>query len=343
MAIPSPITAPDAWDTLTLGGLPFDGEFEFETFVSLTCQNCPDVVQALNLISTINPNITHTAIDGALGRILERAESIVVDALGFTFFDDGVAWDDIDPTTKRIRSEPSRYLRLPPYRVGSITAIAVLSGTTITTTTVDAAAYEETEEHFYLYRPDGWGGVRYAVTAQFGYGPAPASIVELILELAVNIWRQRDQGLFQAQLGQRKPQLVVLMIGGNIPGATRVLSVAIYDHVEANEYADAHRLAAGMVGGIATRGGDARRERHRIHASHLCDSPCPNSEGAGHGRPWRERGGRRRARVGGLGLSLGGAARAALARGGRQRRLAAGCRRGRFHHGGHPARGPRPP
>jgi len=40
---------------------------------------------------------------------------------------------------------------------------------------------------------------------------------------------------------------VVLMIGGNIPGATRVLSVAIYDHVEASEFADAHRLAAGLV------------------------------------------------------------------------------------------------
>ena len=40
---------------------------------------------------------------------------------------------------------------------------------------------------------------------------------------------------------------VVLMIGGNIPGTTRVLSVAIYDHVEASEYADAHRLAAFMV------------------------------------------------------------------------------------------------
>jgi molybdate transport system permease protein len=40
---------------------------------------------------------------------------------------------------------------------------------------------------------------------------------------------------------------VVLMIGGNIPGSTRVLSVAIYDHVEAAEFADAHRLSAGMV------------------------------------------------------------------------------------------------
>ena len=40
---------------------------------------------------------------------------------------------------------------------------------------------------------------------------------------------------------------VVLMIGGNLPGRTRVLSVALYDHVEAAEFADAHRLAAAMV------------------------------------------------------------------------------------------------
>jgi molybdate transport system permease protein len=40
---------------------------------------------------------------------------------------------------------------------------------------------------------------------------------------------------------------VVLMIGGNIPGQTRVLSVAIYDHVEAGEFAEAHLLAAGLV------------------------------------------------------------------------------------------------
>jgi molybdate transport system permease protein len=40
---------------------------------------------------------------------------------------------------------------------------------------------------------------------------------------------------------------VVLMIGGNIPGETRVLSVALYGHVEALEFDAAHRLAAGMV------------------------------------------------------------------------------------------------
>ncbi len=41
---------------------------------------------------------------------------------------------------------------------------------------------------------------------------------------------------------------VVLMVGGNIPGVTRVISVQIYDHVEAMEYGDAHRLAAVMLG-----------------------------------------------------------------------------------------------
>ncbi len=40
---------------------------------------------------------------------------------------------------------------------------------------------------------------------------------------------------------------VVLMIGGNIPGETKVLSVAIYDHVESLEYDQAHLLAAGML------------------------------------------------------------------------------------------------
>jgi alkyl hydroperoxide reductase subunit F len=43
-----------------------EGEYHFETFISLSCQNCPDVVQALNLMATLNPNITHEMVDGAL-------------------------------------------------------------------------------------------------------------------------------------------------------------------------------------------------------------------------------------------------------------------------------------
>ncbi len=41
------------------------GEYHFETFFSQSCQVCPDVVQALNLMAIMNPNIRHTAIDGA--------------------------------------------------------------------------------------------------------------------------------------------------------------------------------------------------------------------------------------------------------------------------------------
>ncbi len=42
------------------------GEFRFETFISLSCQNCPDVVQALNLMAVLNPHVSHVMIDGAL-------------------------------------------------------------------------------------------------------------------------------------------------------------------------------------------------------------------------------------------------------------------------------------
>lgn len=49
------------------------GEYHFESYISLSCNNCPDVVQALNLMSILNPGITHTMIDGAVFK--EEAES----------------------------------------------------------------------------------------------------------------------------------------------------------------------------------------------------------------------------------------------------------------------------
>lgn len=48
-------------------------EYHFESYISLSCQSCPDVVQALNLMSILNPGISHTMIDGAVFR--EEAES----------------------------------------------------------------------------------------------------------------------------------------------------------------------------------------------------------------------------------------------------------------------------
>lgn len=69
-----------------------EGEYRFETYVSLSCNNCPDVVQALNMMSVLNPGISHTMIDGAAFK--EEVESKEVMAvptvyLNGEFFESG--------------------------------------------------------------------------------------------------------------------------------------------------------------------------------------------------------------------------------------------------------------
>ena len=54
-----------------------DGVYHFVTYVSLTCQNCPDVVQALNLMSIINPNISHTMVEGSAFKEEVERENIL--------------------------------------------------------------------------------------------------------------------------------------------------------------------------------------------------------------------------------------------------------------------------
>ncbi|MFZ5721641.1 MAG: alkyl hydroperoxide reductase subunit F [Pseudomonadota bacterium] len=53
------------------------GDYRFETYFSLSCQNCPDVVQALNLMSVVNPRIRHVAIDGALFQAEVEARQVM--------------------------------------------------------------------------------------------------------------------------------------------------------------------------------------------------------------------------------------------------------------------------
>ncbi|MGG1346080.1 alkyl hydroperoxide reductase subunit F [Bacillus subtilis] len=52
-------------------------EYHFESYISLTCHNCPDVVQALNMMSVLNPNITHTMIDGAAYKAEVESKNIM--------------------------------------------------------------------------------------------------------------------------------------------------------------------------------------------------------------------------------------------------------------------------
>jgi len=54
-----------------------DGDYAFESYFSLTCQNCPDVVQALNLMSVLNPRIRHVAIEGGAFQVEVEARQIM--------------------------------------------------------------------------------------------------------------------------------------------------------------------------------------------------------------------------------------------------------------------------
>ena len=95
-----------------------DRPLNFETYISLTCQKCPDVVQALNLMSLLNPNITHTMIDGAIFR-QESEDIMAVPAI----YLDGEEFGNGRMTVQDILSElgskadPSEFNDKDPYDV----------------------------------------------------------------------------------------------------------------------------------------------------------------------------------------------------------------------------------
>lgn len=95
------------------------GEYHFETYVSLTCHNCPDVVQALNMMSVLNPGITHTMIDGAAFKEeVERKEIMAVPTvhLNGEFFESGrMSIEDI--LGKLGTSDASEFEGKEPYDV----------------------------------------------------------------------------------------------------------------------------------------------------------------------------------------------------------------------------------
>ena len=61
------------------------GPIHLATYVSLTCTNCPDVVQALNAMTTLNPSISHEMVDGALNQ--EEVEALKIQGVPSVFAD----------------------------------------------------------------------------------------------------------------------------------------------------------------------------------------------------------------------------------------------------------------
>ncbi|MGG3556577.1 alkyl hydroperoxide reductase subunit F [Peribacillus frigoritolerans] len=96
------------------------GEYRFESYISLSCHNCPDVVQALNLMSILNLNITHTMIDGAAFK--EEVESKGIMAVptvylnGETFGSGRITLEEI---LAKLGSGPdaSEFMEKDPYDV----------------------------------------------------------------------------------------------------------------------------------------------------------------------------------------------------------------------------------
>ncbi|BFH15145.1 alkyl hydroperoxide reductase subunit F [Paenibacillus melissococcoides] len=112
------------------------GDYQFETYVSLSCHNCPDVVQALNLMSVLNPGITHTMIDGAVFK--EEVES------------------------KDIMSVPSVYLNGEFFESGRMTVEEILAKLG---NAPDASEFENKEPYDVLVVGGGPAGASAAIYA----------------------------------------------------------------------------------------------------------------------------------------------------------------------------------
>jgi alkyl hydroperoxide reductase subunit F len=116
-----------------------EGDFVFETYMSLTCHNCPDVVQALNLMAVLNPRIRATAIDGGLFK------------------------DEVD--ARQIMAVPSVFLNGQPFGSGRMELAEILAKIDTGTAARDAAKLSAKATYDVLIVGGGPAGAAAAVYA----------------------------------------------------------------------------------------------------------------------------------------------------------------------------------
>jgi hypothetical protein len=134
-----------------------------------------------------------TVTDATLQDTLDRATAIITEYMSFAFSAYGIL-----ATNKDVRIPgPSKFLELPAYQSGTIAEVSLLyakgsdgEGTQL----LDSDDYSILEDGR-LYRYVGWPTDWLRVKAIWGYGPAPLSVVQVCLEVAVNLWLTRDRGM----------------------------------------------------------------------------------------------------------------------------------------------------
>ncbi len=115
------------------------GEYKFEIYISLSCQNCPEVVQALNMMAAINPNIKPTMIDGALFQT--------------EVFD------------RDVMAVPSVYLNDQPFSQGRISLVEILNKLDKNTSAKQAEKLNAKENFDFLVVGGGPAGASAAIYA----------------------------------------------------------------------------------------------------------------------------------------------------------------------------------
>jgi hypothetical protein len=152
-----------------------------------------------NLREYLTQVATGATVDAQLQRILDRANAIVNEALGIEFAAFGATASERD-----LRGSYDHYLRPPAFKASSIVGIEAVyaRGTSDEDTEAITDWIEDTDARPYrIYRYDGWAETWYRVEAIWGYGAAPASVVEVELEVAINVWRSRDAASFGTAIG----------------------------------------------------------------------------------------------------------------------------------------------
>lgn len=162
-------------------------------------ENASPLTIGQNNLVGVSPSISIAPYyDSQLQRQLDRATDIVRNAIRYLIDDqlfDYTAWGSA--STRDVYGIATEYLSLPPFLSGSVTLVEYQSSAGVF---YPITGWYESDGRLFL----NWSSRRvlYRVTAIWGYGPTiPAAIEEVVLEIAVNLWRSKDRGGFTEVIG----------------------------------------------------------------------------------------------------------------------------------------------